>query len=189
MHRENLETLHALLIADANNETGLSFNMNFWIADAKSISEESSGNWRLNTIKKFGIPAGETITYSAPINCGTAACAMGLAALSGAFPNLTIENHVGIPTVIYRTLGVRFTDFEAACKLFGISTTYAEWLFGPSSYGLVSKGHEAELEVAKRLRILLDQGSEAFESYMQVYFQTAEETFTRRRVERSNSGA
>lgn len=144
MKKARLLKLAGLLEADAADPKGIKFDLRTW-----------------------GRSADEAI----PVSCGTKACAMGLAALSGAFKGAgltwTINENDGcgdegcaICSGTDRRIEIFCggeEGFGAAAKLFGISDDIAAWLF--SSYGyktLDSKGKRGELAVAARIRGLVD---------------------------------
>lgn len=133
MNKKRLLKLADMLEADAKSETGIQFNlgtvvqMKQWPTDGK-----------------------------VPVDCGTQACAMGLAAISGQFERagLTYEiSDVGFQ--------MRFKDGpkgfgHAAMGLFDIDLSEADFLFTPGGYEELSyrdiTGAKAELIVAVRLR-------------------------------------
>jgi hypothetical protein len=133
MHAERLLKLADLLEADAARPDGIKFDLGTW------------GRWR----------NGEAPSLS----CGTTACAMGLAALSGSFaedgltyaiewlPDRTIGGYGGI--------SVKFDDqynLDAAAQLFGITGEAADFLFVPDAYDVTPVGAEGECVVAQRIR-------------------------------------
>ena len=126
--RRRLYELADLLERDAKNKKGVSFDMNHW---------------------------GYTENPDNPISCGTSACAMGLAALSGEFKKagLTYEfSELG--ELDFRFKG-RFTNgVSAARRLFKIPLQDAYCLFtGGVSYGT---GAKAERHMARALRAYAD---------------------------------
>ena len=133
MNKKRLLKLADLLEADANNPNGLKFDMGTW-----------------------GESSGET----AEISCGTRACAMGLAALSGAFKRQGLHYEItGDPYSTATFIDINFKDevysdgMESAEKLFGITDQESEFLFDDNSYPQRYKtGKRAELYVAKRIR-------------------------------------
>lgn len=129
MNKRRLLKLADLLEKDARRKRGIRFNMRTW------------GN--INNPKK-------------PLSCGTQACAMGLAALSGAF------RHEGLSAVIredgdfqFKVSGKKtYNGFRASRKFFRINSRNAERLFEADDVGLPDEGRgaRAELAVAKRIR-------------------------------------
>lgn len=92
------------------------------------------------------------------LSCGTQACALGLAALSGAFKRAGLGYKI-IPNNYGIHYGINFTwkskaaePITAAMKTFGITHEEAQILFGGSSGSAVHVGAVAERSVAKRLR-------------------------------------
>lgn len=134
MNKRRLLKLAGLLEADAKNPNGVKFNLALFGED----------------LTKGAKPLGA--------HCGTTACAMGLAALSGAFKRqgLTyeVEHYVNcdLPSdIVVICNGAR--HLEAAEKLFGIDYDTAEWLFTPEHYtNKPTKGATGERAVAKRIR-------------------------------------
>lgn len=127
MNKRRLLKLADLLEADAKNKKGIKFNLFVW----------GEGEGRPG------------------IHCGTMACAMGLAALSGAF------RRAGLRTRIVQfgdgawDMGVKLGGLggtEAASALFDIDREAADWLFTPTGYQDVPQGASGERLVAKRIR-------------------------------------
>lgn len=134
--RKRLLKLATLLEKDAKNKKGIKFALSTW-----------------------GAAKGKTPS----VDCGTQACAMGLAALSGAFKRdgLTIDGPSedrGVFIIVPRMPASNtWHGFEyglsAAEILFSISENEANWLFMPQRYrGLPKKGAQGERTVAKRIR-------------------------------------
>lgn len=144
MRTELLLRLADLLEADAANPNGVKFDLGDW---AHTFDAEG------NAVSEF-----PKDTKMVPLTCDTAACAMGLAAISGAFKaeGLTFEiqrgygDHGYLLPIIGHVAG-----FGAAQVLFDIDKHTASHLFDPDHYEK-RKGADAELEVAKRLRGLVD---------------------------------
>ena len=100
MNKRRLLKLADLLEADAKNKRGLQFNLSEW-----------------GTSLDYGSPAS--------ISCGTTACAMGLAVLSGAFKRAGLSNFFpkgssGVSPVFRKGRKI-YAGFEAAVALFDIS--------------------------------------------------------------------
>jgi hypothetical protein len=134
MNKRRLLKLADLLDADAKNKNGIKFDLGGW---------------------------GSSEHGPVAVSCGTTACAMGLAVISGAFKkaglsNYFSENSRSIAPVFRSTGGKHHDGFEAAEALFQISSDTATWLFGRHSYSN-SLGHGArgERAVAKRIRDLV----------------------------------
>lgn len=133
--RRRLLKLADLLEADAKNKKGIRFDLSTW-ANVDPSAEPS-------------------------VSCGTTACAMGLAAISGAFKraglsygpvDCGIENCGLCAGKMEVRLG-RDTGFDAAMVLFDVNTDEAGWLFAGSSYPEDKiQGAAAERCVAKRIR-------------------------------------
>lgn len=153
MNVERLIRLAELLEADAVNPNGIKFALDTWGHDAKI--EDDGFPYDGSRMHEYAKDV-----QSIPVDCNTAACAMGLAAISGAFAaeGLTwrilsqFENGTGtlIPTLRDGTDG-----FSAAMRLFEIPDDAATQLFDPSYYDVI-KGAEAELAVAGRIRAFVN---------------------------------
>lgn len=131
--RRRLLRLARLLEADAKSRRGIKFDLDtFGWSDKKTPS----------------------------VGCGTTACALGLAALSGAFKNqgLTAEfdKNIFSDTIHVRPSievdGVQFEEFAAAEQLFSITNDESQFLFSPDYYGTNQTGAKGERFVAKRIR-------------------------------------
>lgn len=131
MNKRRLLKLADLLEADAKNPKGIKFDLGTW---AQTKGDEVS------------------------VSCGTSACAMGLAALSGAFVRAGLTYEVEEAP---EWTGARFAvvvrhgehaDCYAAASLFDIDSDVAEWLFLPDWYEGAVTGKRGELKVAKRIR-------------------------------------
>lgn len=129
--RRRLLKLARLLEVDARKKKGIKFDLD-----------------------TFGHRAGKKPS----VDCGTTACAMGLAALSGAFKrqglkaNIDQEFYSGKTMYLVTPAIGPHTDFNAAKKLFHIRSEEALWLFSPDYYNSPKKGASGELAVAKRIR-------------------------------------
>lgn len=135
MKKQRLLKLADLLIADASRSNGIKFNL--------GVVAESD-------IAKDGI---------VKLDCGTHACAFGLAALSGAFKraglSYAVEPHsFGEGFRIITLMHGKETDWsDAAEDVFGLNTNEVDFLFTPDSYpNGVQRGAAAERIVAKRIR-------------------------------------
>jgi hypothetical protein len=131
MHSDRLLKLAELLEADAANPVGIQFDLGVW-GEADSDQPVS-------------------------LSCGTQACAMGLAVLSGAFEQYGLLNGANVPYLIIPEMVAipGFTNpvgFAAAERLFGILYDDAVRLFSPDYYAGVTVGAEGELVVASRIR-------------------------------------
>lgn len=153
MLADRLLRLSDLLDRDAANEKGVKFDLGTW-ADKSDHS-----NWLENS--------------PVPVDCGTTACAMGLAAISGEFakegliahfepvapwnnvpygPPLHYTLYPMIVTTDYRGIARNCSGFEAAEKLFNITEDDAHYLFDSDSYEGTPRGAEGERFVAQRIR-------------------------------------
>jgi hypothetical protein len=134
--KRRLLKLADMLEADAKNKKGIKFD-----------------------IGTVGYTCDETTKPT--LSCGTTACAMGLAAISGKFKRAGLsysfqENNpegVHISTTMY---GTEVSYIDAAIQLFDISFLEAGLLFSPGHYpDDKSEGAKGEREVAKRIRRLV----------------------------------
>lgn len=127
MNKKRLLKLADLLEADAKNEKGIKFDLSTW-----GRADE-------------GVPT---------ISCGTTACAIGLAVVSGAFKRAGLSNMYedGSDRICPQFEGT--WGFEAAGKLFGIPTRHAEFLFSEDYYprSRPATGAAGERLVANRIR-------------------------------------
>lgn len=133
MEKKRLLKLARLLEEDAKNKTGIKFDLG--VIGAPSGPE----GWKRTE-------------WEPAVDCGTAACAVGLACLSGAFKRAglgyvrRLSNQI---EPIYR--GV--TGWGAETSFFGITSKESEFLFNSCSYPWDQrKGAVGERAVAKRIR-------------------------------------
>jgi hypothetical protein len=104
--------------------------------------------------RKHGIKFDLSSVIKAPIGmepawgCGTMACALGLWAISGEFPGVTIEDRRGEFWPAYDGLIAR----DGAEIYFGINQAESGWLFLAYYYPEPTAGRRGELAVAKRIR-------------------------------------
>lgn len=138
MQKRRLLKLAAMLQADAKNKKGIQFN--------------------IDTLGRPSEPArlfekGRII----PLDCGTTACAMGLAALSGKFEraglSYLVNNHWISQQILMKWKG-RLLDYDkSAMKLFNITLEQAYYLFSPWTYPKTKKtGAAGEREVVRRIK-------------------------------------
>lgn len=149
MNKERLLKLADLLEADAANPEGIKFDLSFWGADA----QYSGADWDTKEALQgqgVGLKPGRAI----PVNCGTAACAVGLAAISGVFA----DEGLGYKLTCNGELSPMFDEnesWDAVYDFFGLTEEQATSLFSDASY-TVKRGAEAELAVATRIRRFVD---------------------------------
>lgn len=138
MNKRRLLKLADMLEADAKNKKGIRFDISTVAAKADN---EGLRGWR-----EFA--EGETPA----LNCGTVACAMGLAAISGAFKRAGMSYHIN-RSGLYVTFNGDWDFYAAGRGVFGLTDDEIDWLFMPSGYdGPTPKGADGERVVAKRLR-------------------------------------
>jgi hypothetical protein len=144
VNKKRLLKLADLLVADARRKKGIKFDMTRW----GMVEDEKT-----------------------PLSCGTTACAMGLAALSGEFRRMGLGYNLGetryihdgscVPPIEGRGLEIWFKKKSgrkvyggmcSAAALFDISINEVEWLF-VYAYGYENQeGAVSEREVARRIR-------------------------------------
>jgi len=132
--RRRLLKLAKLLEANAKNKKGCRFDYGDW----GSIEDP----------------------YQKPgLNCGTTACALGLAAISGKFPGLGYKIGRGNYSIMIRLAGRGNRDlgnFQIGAKYFGITMEQSHYLFSEalSEVGNLgsSGGAKAERAVAKAIK-------------------------------------
>jgi hypothetical protein len=129
MNKRRLLKLADLLEADAKNKTGIKFDMGGW---------------------------GVVERPEAQLSCGTQACAMGLAAISGAFKRAGLEANIYHTVINFRWKGNAVRGYEAAEKLFEISEREADELFSPT--GILDEGAAGERAKAKQIRGFVQTG-------------------------------
>ena len=138
--RGRLGRLEKLLRKNAKNSKGLKFDM---------------GEWGQSEGKEPGL------------HCGTTACAMGLAAISGEFKKEGLthkfrghedwDGDVTSYSVEFLLKGQSIEGIEAGAEVFDIPLELSGWLFG----GEASKHHtgaKAELEMADIIKQILKTG-------------------------------
>lgn len=139
LNTRNILKLADLLMADARRKRGIKFDM---------------GDW------------GSVENLEKPLSCGTTACAMGLAALSGAFKRQGLTAYISGRGSVYPmwkgNLRTSFDWLAIAERLFGIAERTANVLFTPGSLPGLEEGAAAERLKAKQLRELVRLGEEKF---------------------------
>lgn len=154
MHIERLTRMRDLLCHDAAKPDGIKFDLSTW---AQPSDGELKGHWKL--------PEDVAISddyryYTAPkpreiaVDCGTTACAMGLAAISGEFEKDGLTYAFTLSDdgtgVLLPQLG-KYYGFEAAAELFDIGLQDAYYLFDPAHYDSTPQGADGERFVAQRI--------------------------------------
>ena len=138
MQKRRLMKLAKMLLEDAKKENGIKF-------DIGTVGRSSDG---INPFVPKQVVA---------LDCGTTACAMGLAAISGAFKKEGLGYKINPYTLhnqIVPKWNGRALDYDqAAMKLFNITKEQANYLFSPWTYPL-DKRREAkgEREVVRRIK-------------------------------------
>lgn len=126
MNKRRLLKLAALLEADAKNKKGVKFDLRGW-----------------------GKRAADDFTDVIPMDCGTKACAVGLACISGAFKRSGLTWCHGWGGFAPKFGGN--SGWPAVEDFFSIKHEDGVFLFDSESYG-ISTGARAERAVAKRIR-------------------------------------
>lgn len=145
-----LEKLAKLLETNADNSTGLCFNMHTWGASSVWLEKIQNGE-----PKKADLKTSEIQAWKPELSCGTTACAWGLAAVSGIFYEEGVFCRVS--GACMEIQWGSFQDFKAAQEFFGLELEEAAYLFLPSSYLTHhQKGAEAEKYVAVRIREVIE---------------------------------
>lgn len=141
MNKRRLLKLADLLEADARKKVGIKFDLSFW---------------------------GSMEMPSKPLSCNTTACAMGLAAISGAFEKEGLSYSLSPSGDIHIQFKDEIGGFRSAELLFGITRECSKWLFDFPFYNTAKlTGRSAELMVARRIRNYVD-GSETPPSPLQI---------------------
>lgn len=141
MKTRRLLKLADMLEADAKNKRGMRFDLATVVGATGSL---------------VVVPD----NYKPGPDCGTTGCAMGLAAVSGAF------KRAGLSCLLdkdYKTISITLHGAEcdyddAAVEVFDISLYEAHYLFSPENYLDHQRGARGERTVAKRIRKFVDAG-------------------------------
>lgn len=143
---ERLSRLATLLEESAAAKLNLEFNLRDW--SNTETREETVRTGFLGLFKE-----------TREVRCNTAACAVGLACLSGEFKNdgLDFTQYSNNISPIY----LNKTNWGAVEKFFGLSRSQATKLFDSRAYDGPIYGRDAELEVAERIRALVDKSKAA----------------------------
>lgn len=153
MKKQRLLKLADLLEADAKNRKGIKFDLT--VIATKSDEDKT---------KYFDgeIP---------PVDCGTAACAVGLACISGAFKKsgftYRYDDCWGIIPTYTDSDGKRYSGFDqATCPFFGLSHDESDYLFQPRRYPHDKlTGAVGERYVAKRIRQFVETNGDNAKKY------------------------
>lgn len=146
MNTVRLLKLADLLEADAANPKGVKFDLDTWASDARMIDLK----WDNDLIESLKYDPNTKII---PVSCQTAACAMGLAAISGAFKDEGLSWRINSDGWLVPTFN-ETESFTAAEEFFDLDGYgEAEYLFSSDRYPHADrKGQQGELAVAKRIR-------------------------------------
>jgi len=128
VNKKRLLKLADMLEADAKNPEGIRFDLGTW---------------------------GMIYDRAKPASCGTTACAMGFAAISGQFERAGLAYHYASMVFLFHFKGKNMNGYEAAQNLFSINYDTATRLFSPTAYpNSQIEGAEGERAVARRIRKL-----------------------------------
>lgn len=142
MNKDRLLKLADLLDADAENAKGVSFNLSSW-------AQKKNERGRFDS---YTFQPGEVVS----VNCDTAACAWGLAAISGSFKDDGVDYKIDSINRLIPTFEGH-TEFEAAEAFFDVGRLEASFLFDPDYYPPAKlRGAVGERFVAERIRSLVD---------------------------------
>ena len=130
MNRERLLRLADLLEKDAENPEGVKFDMSEW---------------------------GRVLDRTRPLSCGTTACAMGLAALSGEFTADGLDYEIGIVALLFTYNSKCMGGLDAAAGLFEIPDVIADRLFLGQWSGPCN-GADGERRMAEVIRQYVETG-------------------------------
>jgi len=144
MNKRRLLKLADLLEADAKNKTGIKFDLGLIARKAPTADRPYHEDFSPR----------EPI----PVDCGTAACAVGLACISGAFAksglSYSISRDNGLMPKYRRPDGKTFSQWTSATTaFFGITPDECQFLFTQWRYPVgKTTGAIGERYVAKRIR-------------------------------------
>lgn len=149
MREDRLLKLADVVEADANNPVGFKFDLATWAAPILVAENPNDQQVRYDS--------GWESDARIPLDCHTAACAVGVGCLSGAFKDeglgYEIDNGVLSPTF------QGHTSFGAVREFFEIHQSDVEYLFVAEHYEApLRKGRDGELAVAARIRQYVADG-------------------------------
>lgn len=139
MQKRRLMKLAKMLEANAKKQNGIKFDIETFVKLSDPFDRLEVGK-------------------SVSLDCGTTACAMGLAAISGEFKKeglfYKIDNDLWSNPKLETKWKGRVVDYDqAAVKLFNITQNQANYLFSPWTYPYDKKiGAEGEREVVRRIK-------------------------------------
>lgn len=142
MNKERLLKLAELLEADAAKPDGIKFDLDVWAIPAEVLNAP------------FKRPHFKSSII--PLDCGTTACAVGLAAISGVFKDeglaYTLDNGDLLPTFGHKV------GFCAAEAFFELTFDQGNNLFSSEGYTGSTRGAKGELKVAAKIREFVANG-------------------------------
>jgi hypothetical protein len=164
MHKDRLIKLAELLERDAKDPTGVKFDLGTWAAPSEPFERWRKVYWSAESLGlewNSAEPTWVTNAAVAPdkmpkVACGTTACALGLAMISGEFAQWGMGGSADIEAdgdvMLAPSCNGKF-GFQAGAELFGITEEDSIYLFDPPCYGdITPKEAEGELMVAQRIR-------------------------------------
>lgn len=159
MREDRLLKLAGLLEADANNPQGIKFDLETWTANSDSAIGRLASPYGEDPLRAEFFTKAKAAA-KVPLDCGTTACAFGLAAISGIFADegLTYEIQIGDGYLV--PMFEQRGGFDAAAAFFEIGLLDAYKLFSSEYYSReLRKGKEGELAVADRIRTFMRTGT------------------------------
>lgn len=136
MNKEKLLKLAALLRADADKPDGIKFDLGFWGITYDPDDDEVEAN--LDTSKV--------------LTCHTTACAIGLAAISGAFNEDGLGFFINKGDIEFTLHGTKIDGIDAAIKVFDLTYDQASYLFVDDAWLDQTQEASGERQVAERIK-------------------------------------
>lgn len=160
MHKDRLLKLVDLLERDAKNPEGVRFDLGTWAAPSEKFERFRGIYFAADDLGVDGDEGRSNVPVSPDklpkVSCGTTACALGLAMLSGEFAEWGLGGSADVEGSGDVQLNPSCNGeygFAAGAELFGISEADSMYLFDPPSYGDdTPREAEGELLVAQRIR-------------------------------------
>jgi hypothetical protein len=161
MRTDRLYEFIDLLEADAVNPKGSQFNLNFWAAPSGTVDRHTQSHLRSESLSFY-----KADTKVIAVDCGTTVCALGLLAVSGIFKDEGFTFKIDSDGTLFPKYGNK-TGFEAATAFFELpkyadqmeSRDYVAYLLFDPCYYERKTGKDAELEVVRRIRLLISHGT------------------------------
>lgn len=141
MNIDRLNKLATLLEKDAANPQGVKFDLGTW---SKPVGSPTDSGAYDGTVTKV------------PVDCGTYACALGLAAISGVFKGEGLDFKITAIGALTPTFDGN-SNYGAGEAFFDLDSDENAFLFDPAEYATI-RGADAELEVVRRIKYLIAGG-------------------------------